>query len=72
MEYESPNSPVGSHQRRRSFGERQARVLISWVVPQQFKGSNGFALLLRYVVLSPVGHMSTHQSLEEFPVVRNP
>ena len=55
-----------------SFGERQVRVLISWVVPQLFKGSNGFALLLRYLVLSPVGHMSTHQSLEESPVVRNP
>ena len=38
--------------------------------PSPLKGSNGFTLLLRYVRVSPVGHMSTHQSFEEFPVVR--
>ena len=30
------------------------------------------ASLLRYFVLSPVGHVRCHERLEELPVVRNP
>ena len=55
-----------------SFRERQVKVLISWVVPRLFKRSNRLVRLLRYVVLSPVGHVGGQQRLEELSVVRNP
>ena len=41
------------------------------VDPQQFKGSNGVVLLLRYLVLSPVGHVRCHERLEELAMVRH-
>ena len=39
------------------------------VASKQLKRSKGFVLLLCYVVLSPIGHVYSHQRFEELPVV---
>ena len=48
---------------------RGSRRRIFRVASEQFKRRMGFVLLLCYVVLSPIGHVYSHQRFEELPLV---